>query len=361
MKSPDKYLIALSTFVPFGPVRIKVLLDYFEEPEKLWKAGASKLRQLGVSDKLARSFEEHKEDFDLEGYVERLKKHKIQVLTKTSKHYPAELKGLDNGPFALNVLGDVKSLSKNCIAIVGTRKMSSYGREVTRSFATVFSSRNLCVVSGLARGIDTQAHTAAILAGGKTVAVLGCGLNTIYPAENVGLAKKIIEKDGALISEYPLDYPALRANFANRNRIISGMAKAVVVVEGRAKSGTLLTATHAANQGKTVFAIPGPITSPNSQAPHFLLKNGARLATEPQDVLEDLGLQIQVDKEKIEEVLPEGPAEKKIYESLESGSLHLDEIVRITGLTTAEVSATLTIMEIKGLARSMGAGEYKRN
>lgn len=238
--------------------------------------------------------------------------------------------------------------------------MTSYGREVAEKFSKGLASFGVTIISGLAHGIDTAAHKGALSVGGRTVAVLGNGLDTIYPLENTGLAKEIIESGGAILSEYPLGYPALPENFANRNRIVSGMSKAVVVVEGAEKSGTLLTATHAAEQGKTVFAVPGQITNPMSFAPHFLLKNGARIATDVKDVIEELDMQIKVDRDKMEKVLPAGKDEEQFLDILALEPMHLDEIVRISGIKTSEVSARLTIMEMKGMVRNLGRGMYAK-
>jgi DNA processing protein len=238
--------------------------------------------------------------------------------------------------------------------------MTSYGREVTEKFAYELANFGVTIVSGLARGVDTIAHKAALSAGGRTVAVLGNGLDTTYPPENEILAREIIKKGGAVVSEYPLGYPAIPVNFANRNRIVSGLSRAVIVIEGAEKSGTLLTASHAAEQGRTVFAVPGAITSPMSAAPLFLLKNGARIATNSNDVLEELNMQVRVDREKIENILPTGEEEKNLLEILKNEPMHLDELVRITEYSTSEISARLTIMEMKGMVKSLGKGIYKK-
>ncbi|MCX6705406.1 MAG: DNA-processing protein DprA, partial [Candidatus Woesebacteria bacterium] len=243
---------------------------------------------------------------------------------------------------------------------VGTRKVTSYGREVTQKFSSELASFGITIISGLAYGVDTVAHKACLSVHGKTVAVLGNGLDTIYPFENTALALEIIKAGGAIISEYPLGYPALPVNFAIRNRIVSGLSDAVIVIEGAEKSGTLLTASHAAEQGKTVFAVPGQITSPLSAAPLFLLKNGAKIATETKDILDELDMQVKVDKEKIKNIVPDSPQEEKILEILENEALHLDELVRISGGKTPEISARLTIMEMKGMVRNMGKGIYRK-
>lgn len=284
----DKYLVALSTFVPFGPVRSTLLLNYFGSSAKVWKASGQKLLETGLSQNLVNAFDKHRKGFDLESYLADLSNNKFQVVTKGSKFYPKELESFGNAPPLLYVWGSPAVLLADAVALVGSRKMSLYGKEVTQRFAFELASQGLCIISGLARGIDTEAHQAALSAKGKTIAVLGSGFKNLYPPENKYLAQKIVVTGGAVISEYPLYYPPFPANFVARNRIISGISKAVIVVEGQKKSGTLVTASHAAEQGKSVFAIPGQITSPNSEAPHFLLKNGVKIATEPNDILMDL-------------------------------------------------------------------------
>jgi DNA processing protein len=353
-------LIALSTFVPFGPVRIGLLVSYFGSPRKAWEASESSLLEIGLSKKLVAGFAVHRAGFDITDYFSRLRKQNIKIMTIGSSEYPVNLKEIETAPVVLYVKGNLKAFTINSVAIVGSRKMTSYGKEVTERFAGELASLGVAIVSGLARGVDTIAHQSTLAVGGKTLAVLGCGPDLVYPLENTGLAKRIIENDGAVISEYPLSYPALRVNFANRNRIISGLSKAVVVVEGQEKSGTLLTASHAANQGRQVFAVPGQITSPQSGAPHLLIKSGAKPATSVNDILEELDLQLKVDKEQMEKAMPNSNEEEKLMQILENEPLHLDEIARISSLEVSDISARLAIMELKGLVKNTGRGVYRK-
>lgn len=355
-----EFLAAVYAFPEFGPAHIDLLLKYFKKPSKIWKAKTKDFQKIGLKDKKIESFEHFRTGFRLEKYFQDLKKLKIGFVTFLEKDYPENLKDILGAPVILYYKGTLSPRETNLVAIVGTRKMTSYGKEVTEKFSGELASFGVTIVSGLARGVDTAAHKAALSAGGRTIAVLGNGLDSVYPPDNRLLADSIIKNGGALISEYPLGYPALPLNFANRNRIISGLSKAIIVVEGAKKSGTLLTATHAAEQGKTVFAVPGNITSPMSAAPLFLLKNGARIATSPSDILEELDIQIKVDKKKLETVLPSSPEEEKLIEVLETEPMHLDEIVRITGSKTADISARLTIMEMKGMVKNLGKGVYKK-
>ncbi|MCX6704678.1 MAG: DNA-processing protein DprA [Candidatus Woesebacteria bacterium] len=303
----SQYLTAIYAFNYFGPARVKLLLSYFKKAKIIWECSKEELIETGLPEEKVFAFDDFRKNFDIEKYFKRLSDLKIGVVTVLDKDYPRSLKGLDGAPSVLYHKGTLNSLEANSVAIVGSRQMTSYGKEVTEKFSGELAGFGVTIISGLARGVDTFAHRACLAAGGMTVAVLGNGLDSIYPPENVGLAQAIIKAKGALISEYPLGYPALPENFASRNRIISGLSSAIIVIEGAEKSGTLLTAAHAAEQGKTVFAVPGQITSPLSRAPLFLLKNGAKIATETKDILDELDMHVKVDKEKIKRIAPDSP------------------------------------------------------
>lgn len=360
MPNEREYSAAIYAYIPFGPVRTKLLISYFKSAQKVWKSSAGELMELGLNRKIVSGFVYHRENFNFDKYFGLLKKLSIDFVTIKDKKYPKNLKRVDNAPYVLYLKGKFWKEDENIVAIVGSRKMTSYGREIAEMLSTDLSNFGVTTVSGLARGIDTIVHSATINSGGRTIAVLGCGLDIVYPPENYKLARNIIEKGGVIVSEYPLGHPPLRINFANRNRIISGLSRAVVVIEGAKKSGTLLTASHAAEQGVQVFAVPGQITSPLSYAPHFLIKNGANILFSAQDVIEELNLQFKVDKKKVEKVMPGDEIEKKIAEAMENEELYLDEIARMTGLQIADVSAKLTVMEMKGIVKNMGNGIYRR-
>ncbi|EKE12154.1 MAG: hypothetical protein ACD_13C00292G0002 [uncultured bacterium] len=356
----SQYLTAISAFNYFGPARVRLLLSYFKTAGKIWNADASVLIKIGISSKKTSEFSEFRKKFSFDAYFKKLAELGIKVTTILDKDFPIALREIDNGPVVLYYKGNLKCLKGSSVAIVGARKMTSYGCEITEKFSTELAGFGIAIISGLARGVDTVAHKTCISVGGVTVAVLGNGLDSIYPFENKNLADEIIKKGGLILSEYPPGSPAIPINFAVRNRIISGLAKCVLVIEGAVKSGTLLTASHAADQGKTVFAVPGQITSPLSQAPLYLLKNGARMATEVGDILSELDIDTKVDREKMEKIAPDSPEEVVILEFLENEPLHLDELVRITGSKTSDVSARLTIMEMKGMVKSLGGGKYKK-
>jgi DNA processing protein len=282
-------LVTVSSFLAFGPVRTKLLLAYFDNPLNIWKAEREDLLKTGLSNYLVERFIYYRNKFDVKNYFDRLNKLDIKVITYKDKDYPVNLKEIEGAPLVLYYKGTLLKKDETSVAIVGSRQMSEYGEKVTKIFTLELVKHKVTIISGLARGIDSVAHKETLKGKGRTIAVLGCGLDFVYPPENKELARQIA-KSGAVISEYPLGIYVRAQNFAARNRIISGLAKIVLVIEGAAKSGTLITASHAATQGKTVFAIPGNITSPLSAAPHFLLKEGCIPATHPDDLLRELKL-----------------------------------------------------------------------
>ncbi len=265
------YLLALHATSGLGSIKLKALIDHFKDPKLAWEAQSKQVSK----------------NLEPENYVQDLKKDGINWLTIFDKDYPKLLKEIYDPPIILYYRGEIKKEDQKAIAIVGTRSITDYGKIVTRQFAKDLVLNNLTIISGLARGVDTQAHLAAIESGGRTIAVLGGGLNKIYPHENKGLAERII-KHGAVISEFlPNDDPK-PGNFPARNRIISGLSRAVLVTEAAEKSGSLITAKLALEQGRDVFAIPGPITSELSKGPIDLIRAGAIPVTNTQEILEEL-------------------------------------------------------------------------
>jgi DNA processing protein len=355
-----EYLVAVYSFAYFGPARTKLLLSYFGSAKKIWGVNSSALSETGLTKKSVEKFVEYRRNLNLTKYFSRLKRLSINYFTITDKNYPQNLKGLDDAPMVLYYKGTLKRSDKNAVAIVGSRKITSYGREVTSKFAAELASYNVTVVSGLAFGVDVAAHKACLDAEGRAIAVLASGLDSITPVSNSWLGEEILKKGGAIVSEHPLGHKPQRSDFPERNRIISGLSKAVLVVEGARKSGTLHTASHAAEQGRQVFAVPGQITSPMSKAPHFLIQSGAKLATSTLDILNELDLQLKTDHEEVEKIMPEGKDESVILSVLENEALHVDEIVRISKLKADAVFAKLTVMEIKGIVKNVGSGVYKK-
>lgn len=355
-----EYLTALYSFLPFGPARTKLLVNYFGSSKNAWKATPGELTAVGLKKDTRDEFIKYRNNFDFKNYFDRLKRKSIDVITIDDSNYPDNLKSLTDAPLVLYVRGKFKKSDSNSVAIVGSRKMTTYGREVTTKLASELSRVGVTIVSGLAFGVDLAAHKAALDAGGRCIAVLASGVDLITPRSNEWLGLKIIKSGGAVISEFAPGTKPQKYFFPFRNRIISGLSKAVIVVEGMIKSGTIHTAKHAAEQGKTVFAVPGAITSPMSQAPHYLIQNGATMVTDTKDIIDELSLQISVDTEAVEKIMPGDEIEEKLLKIIEKEEIHIDEVVRLSKLPMNKVSSKLTIMELKGLIKSLGDGVYKR-
>ncbi len=353
--------ILFSTFVQFGPVRIKLIRDNFGGLKNGWRASSRDLAKLGFSEKLISSFDKHRNDIVLTSYLLRLQDLNIEVLLNEDAEFPERLKQISNSPYILYVRKaknsslSLSELTEISLAVIGTRKMSGYGHDVTERLVTRLVDSGMTIISGLALGIDAVSHRSALDAGGFTVAVLANGLDKVYPSSNSGIVRDMFSRDrGVLVSEYPLGFPSFRENFPQRNRIVSGMSMGVLVIEGTEKSGTLLTARSAAEQGREVFAVPGPITSSVSAAPHYLLKNGATLVESAHDILDELDISSKVKTQAAKVVLPSSPEEVKILEVLDAEGIDIDSLVRISGLSTGSLLSALTMMELKGMVKNIG-------
>lgn len=290
----------------------------------------------------------------LEDYLEK----GIKVVSVENTHYPFLLSHIYDPPFVLYCKGDIKIAEALCIALVGSRAASAYGKTQAFKLAQDLSGYGAVIVSGMARGIDTQAHLGALDRQGKTIAVLGSGLDNIYPRENVKLSEKIAQQ-GLLISEFPPETHPEPANFPIRNRTISGLSRGVVIVEAQRKSGALITADYALEQGRDVFALPGPVNNKNSEGTHMLIKQGAQLITQASDILEEYGVAVT---EKNSAGKPYDPNsldkyELKILECLGSELLHIDELIRRTGYNIGLITSILLQLEFKGLVKAT-AGNY---
>src|SRR3989344_1206621 len=283
------YLLALHSIDGLGPVRLKKILDYFKDPKLAWSADSEEIKRLGIPQNTVNLFLEKRTKLDPLGYMEDIQKSGIKWLTIFDESYPKLLSQIYDPPIVFYYKGDVDWDSKS-IAVVGTRKITGYGKAVTEGFTKDLSSAGLTIVSGLAKGVDSVAHRTTIDNKGKTIAVLGSGLNKIYPYENKKLAEEITQGHGAVISEFPPEYPSLPGNFPARNRIISGLSLGVLVAEAAEDSGSLITARFAIEQGREVFAVPGPITSTLSRGPIDLINEGAKAVFSADEILDELGL-----------------------------------------------------------------------
>ena len=281
------------------------------------------------------------------------------MLTIEDPAYPENLRTIDAPPPVLYLRGDLLAEDRWSVAIVGTRRASIYGREVAHRVATELAQHGVTVVSGLAIGIDTVAHKAALAVGGRTVAVLGSGLDQIYPPGNRGLAHTITEQ-GALLGEYALGTRPEAGNFPPRNRIISGLSKGTIIVEAGQRSGALITARFAAEQGRDVFAVPGNILNPGSAGCNHLIQQGATPLLAVQDVLDQLNFTRIVEQRATRAAVPPDPMEAQILSHLSSEPRHVDEIVRQSAMPSPQVTSLLAIMELKGLVRQVGALNYVR-
>jgi DNA processing protein len=283
----------------------------------------------------------------------------IQTISIEDKNYPKLLKEIKDPPKVLYFRGEIKS-EENNFAIVGTRRCSDYGKQIALEIAGDLAQAGLTIVSGLAPGIDTLAHQATVERGKRTIAVLGTGIDkkSIYPQTNLRLAEKIIEKGGCIMSEYPPGTSGARFTFPQRNRIVSGMSLGVLVVEAKEKSGSLITADLARKQGKKLFAIPGPVHSPNSWGPNYLIKKGyAKLVDGANDILKELGFENISEKETAGDNLEEN----LILEVLKQESQDVNKIIIKTNLPASRVAGTLAILEIKGKVRNLGGNAYAIN
>lgn len=355
------YLLALHSIDGLGPIRLRAVLDYFKDPRLAWEADGRVIREIGIPHNVVDLLMETRKKLDPESYADEIRKKGIKWMSIFDDNYPKLLAQIYDPPIVLYYKGEI-DWNNSCIAVVGTRKITGYGKIVTEKFTKRFVEAGLTIVSGLARGVDCVAHKTAVSSGGRTIAVLGGGLNKIFPPENQKLAEEIIGGYGIVISEFPPDYSSLPGNFPSRNRVISGLSLATLVTEAAQDSGSLITARLAVEQGRDVFAVPGPITSDLSRGPIELIKQGARIVYDPGEILEELGINNTslLLRNKVQSLneLPE--EERKILECLQNESLHIDELGRMLNFPSSKISAMLLKMEISGLVQNLGSGLYTK-
>ncbi len=342
-----------------GPARLARLVELFGSVAAAWGASAAELRSAGVSDEMARAIERVRATLDIDAEVARMRRAGVRAITLDDPEYPRLLTHVTSAPTLLFARGRLLPEDEVAVAIVGTRRATPYGIDMTTRLAGDLAAAGVTIVSGLAYGVDTAAHRAALDAGGRTIAVLGSGPERIYPSQNRSLAERIIAA-GALMSEYPVGTKPDARNFPARNRIISGMSRGIVVVEAPESSGAMLTASFAADQGRDVFAVPGPATAASSAGCHALIRNGATLVTDAAQVLEQLDLAAAQAHTQVRMTLPETAGERILYAVIGSDPQHVDDICHASGLPIHEVSGTLLAMELKGLVRQRGPQHYVR-
>lgn len=337
-----------------SPQTFQKLLEIFGTAKGAWNAKKEELEKL--DSKLAAKIANGRQRIDPEKLLSKIQKAQIKILTIKDKNYPANLSQIDSAPYLLYLKGELLPEDENAVAVVGARKITSYGRQVTESLVPTLVTAGLTIVSGMARGVDAVAHRAALEADGRTIAVLGSGVDVIYPPENKKLYEAICQ-NGAVVSEFPPGTQPRPQNFPVRNRIIAGLSLGVLVTEAAEISGSLITAGFAGEFGREVFAVPGPVYSAMSAGTAGLIKDGAKLVYRAQDLLEELNIPSNVQgrgpsKMKTDE------AESKILEILGQEPAHVDQIIKLSGLSAAEISAKLTLLEIKGVIKNLGGGNY---
>jgi len=355
-----KYWIAFTRFQKIGPARFKRIINYFPSAKEAWFASAGELQKAGIEEDLALDFSFQRKEINPDLEIEKLERENIKAITINDLSYPKILKEIYNPPFLLYIKGNLGVDEEYSLAVVGTRKISSYGRQVTEEIVSSLASNHLIIISGLALGVDALAHDTTLKAGGKTIAVLGSGLDreNIYPGANRYLADKIIANGGAVISEYPIGSLGLKHHFPQRNRIISGLALGTLVIEAGEESGALITAKFALEQNREVFAVPGSIYSQTSKGPNNLIKMGAKMVIKPEDILEELNLTEIKTFAANKKIIAETPEEEKLLKFLSKEPLHADELTRQTGLPSSRVASSLALMEMKGKVKNLGGMNY---
>ena len=360
MNKDIPYYVAFSHFLGIGPMRFSLLIRTFGNVETAYNAPTSDIQQL-FGKSLADRFVKFRSSFDTYKILESLRRNHILPLVRADPLYPKEFFNLSDAPICLYVKGDLNTINfKKDIffGIVGTRRPTSYGTEVARMFSSQLSAAGCVIVSGLALGVDACAHEAALEQSGKTIAFLGCGVDVVYPRTNAYLYDRIVGGGGLVISEFPPGRTVLKGLFVARNRLISGLSRGVLVVEGTADSGSLITARYAAAQGKDVFAPPVPITSELSEAPNLLIKEGAKLVTSIRDILDELNLQpVPVSKKQL--ILELSDPEKMLFEIIKSEARTPDEVATLAKFPVHTVSATLTSLELKSIIMKNQEGKYQ--
>jgi DNA processing protein len=352
-----KYWVGFNIVHGIGPTRLRALIDCFGSVDRAWQAPAGALRSAGLDRRSLENLLASRAKLDLDRELERIAADGAQVLTWESPGYPHLLREIPDPPPVLYVKGTLTEEDAWAVAVVGTRRSSVYGREVTRRLASALARSGIAVVSGLARGIDGEAHRAALAAGGRTIAVLGCGVDRVYPPEHRKLAAQIIAQ-GAVVSDYPLGTRPEGSNFPPRNRIISGLSLGVLITEAPVRSGALITANYAAEQGRDVFAVPGSILARGSAGANALIQDGAKLVLGPEDVLEELNLNMVAEQVEARQVLPDDETEAALLSHLSAEPAHVDEIRQQVGLSIEQVTSTLALMELKGMVRQVGGMKY---
>lgn len=363
--SPLEALTALNLLPKIGPVRVRRLLEMFGSPEAILRAPKDRLLRVdGIGPETAGILSSWQDHADPTAELREAKERGISVVTQSDEDYPAPLREAYDPPLLLYVWGKLDPRDRHGIGVVGSRRATIYGTQSTKKLSYQLAHAGFTIISGLARGIDTAAHEAAIAADGRTIAVLGSGMARLYPPENLGLAEKIAGGHGAVVSEFPLHTPPDKQTFPMRNRIVAAWSKAVLVVECPLWSGSLITANLASEYGKTVYAVPGPIDKPTSTGCNQLIRDGATLVADASHILDDLGsLPFSQPASTAPEktALPELPEEEAtVFAAVTADDQPVDRIIEKSGLPAHVVTATLMKLEMRRLVRAFPGFRYGR-
>jgi len=352
-----RYWIGFNLIPGIGRVRFAQLEDYFASLEDAWKATPAELKQAGLDSSAIQAITAWRPKISLEKEMEKLDRYGVSVLTCNDLSYPSRLREIYDYPPLLYVRGSLYPENEWYLAVVGTRRATVYGRQVTEEIVTDLVQNKITIVSGLAKGVDSVAHHTTLTAGGRSIAVFACGLDIVYPSENANLAQQIIQQ-GALVSEYPLGTKPRAENFPRRNRIMSGISLGVLVIEADKASGAMITAHLALEQNREVFAVPGSILSPASRGTNYLIQEGAKLVRDYTDILEELNLMNVARQMEMREVIPTSDTESLLLKQLSAEPTHIDEVCRSSSLPISTISSTLAMMELKGLVKQVEPMSY---
>jgi DNA processing protein len=361
--SPLEAIVALNLLPKIGPVRVRRLLEHFGSPEAILAASKDQLLRVnGIGEETAAILAKWQDHADPATELQEVTRRGLSIVLPEDALFPHALREAYDAPLLLYVWGKLEERDRHAIGVVGTRRFTMYGRQATKKLSFQLAHAGFTIVSGLARGIDTIAHEAALAANGRTVAVLGSGLAKLFPAENLPLAEKIADGHGAVISEFPLHTPPDKQTFPQRNRIVAAWSRALLVTECAQRSGSLITANLASEYGRPVFAVPGPIDQASSAGCNQLIRDGATLVMDGENIIDDLGeLPFARPATPAPETasLPELPAEEaKVFTALGDGESGVDRLIESTGLPAPVVSASLMKLEMRKLVRALPGFRY---
>ena len=360
MADDTKYWVAFNRIPGIGRARCFRMMERFGSLDAAWLASQSQLAAAGLDEKSVLAIMGARPRISPDAEMERLEQHGVRALLRSDPAYPFRLKEIYDPPAVLYVKGTIEPEDDWCITLVGTRRVTAYGREVTQRLSRDLARNGITIISGLALGVDGIAHQSALDVGGRTIAIVACGLDMVYPPSHAALAAHIAEH-GAVISDYPLGVRPKPEYFPRRNRILAGISMGTVVVEAPEKSGALITARFALEENREVFAVPGSILSPASRGTNRLVQDGAKAVLDYRDIMEELNLrQPQPQQVQLPGLAAANATEASILGALSQEPAHIDEIRRGTGLPVAEVSGALAVMELRGLVRQTGAMTYVR-